>query len=173
MLAQLRSATGPNFHPPDYHTFKAPPPQQTMPDVNAPPAPLFTEPFSTDDTGNHPYPPQVTVGGSGMLVPLGFTGYSIVQILLALYGNLLLFALYAAWLAVAFVELSQREDLSAGRRLGWGAVTLAVPILGPIAYYFAGGSKLSRGFRLALVVGAPLLCLVLTVLLVVIASFTL
>lgn len=50
---------------------------------------------------------------------------------------------------------------------------LAVPILGPIIYCFAGGSRLSRGFRLAPVVGAPLLCLVLTVLLMVVASYTL
>ena len=108
-----------------------------------------------------------------MLQPLGFTGYSVVQILLSLYGNLLLFALYAAWLAVAFVELAQRDDLSGGKRLGWGTLVLALPILGPILYYFAGGSKLSRGFKLALIVGAPLLCLLVTVLLMVLASFTL
>lgn len=108
-----------------------------------------------------------------MLAPLGFTAYSIVQILLSLYGNLLLFALYAAWLAVAFVELSQRTDLSGGQRLAWGALTLGVPIVGPIVYYFAGGSKLSSRFRVALVVGAPVLCLVVTGLLMVVASYTL
>lgn len=108
-----------------------------------------------------------------MLQPLGFTGYSIVQILLSFYGNAVLFALYAAWLAVAFVELSQRQDMSAGRKLGWGALALAVPILGPILYYFLSGSKLSARFRLALVVGAPLLCLLIAVLLMVVASFTL
>ena len=107
-----------------------------------------------------------------MLLPLGFTAYSIVQILLSLYGNLLLFALYSAWLAVAFVELSQRSDLSTGKRFGWGALVLAVPIIGPIVYYFAGGSKLSRNFRLGLVVGAPLLCLALTVVLLFVAVYT-
>lgn len=108
-----------------------------------------------------------------MLAPLGFTGYSVVQILLSLYGNLLLFALYAAWLAVAFVELAHRDDLASGRRLGWGALVVGVPILGPIVYYFAGGSKLSQRFRLGLVVGAPVLCLVITAILMVIANFTL
>jgi hypothetical protein len=108
-----------------------------------------------------------------MLLPLGFTGYSIVQILLSLYGNLLLFALYSAWLAVAFVDLGQRADLSAGRKLGWGALALGVPLLGPILYYFAGGSKLSSRFRLALVVGAPVFCLLATVLLMAVAYFTL
>lgn len=108
-----------------------------------------------------------------MLQPLGFTGYSIVQILLSLYGNLLLFAIYSAWLAVAFVELSQRKELSGRARLGWGTLALAIPILGPILYYFAGGSKLTTRFRLGLVVGAPVLCLVITVLLMVLASYTL
>ena len=108
-----------------------------------------------------------------MIAPLGFTAYSIVQILLSLYGNLVLFALYSAWLAVAFVELVQRTDLSTGRRIGWGALMVGIPLIGPIAYYFAGGSKLSRGLRLALVVGAPVLCLLVTALLMVVAYFTL
>lgn len=108
-----------------------------------------------------------------MLLPLGFTSYSIVQILLSLYGNLLFFALYSAWLAIAFVELAHREDLRTGGRLGWGVVTLGLPVIGPILYYFASGSKLSPRFRLALVLGAPALCLLVTVALLVVASYTL
>lgn len=108
-----------------------------------------------------------------MFQPLGFAGYSIVQILLSFYGNALFFALYAAWLAVAFVELGQRQDLAGGRKLGWGALVLAVPVIGPIVYYFAGGSKLSTRFKLALIIGAPVLLLVVTVLLLVLASYTL
>ena len=107
-----------------------------------------------------------------MFQPLGFTTYTVVQVLLALYGNLLIFALYAAWLAVAFWELSQREDIPAGRKLGWGAAVLVIPILGPLAY-FVTGSKLTRGFRLALLLGAPLLCLVITVVLMIVAQSTL
>ncbi len=108
-----------------------------------------------------------------MFQPLGFTGYSLVQILLSFYGNALLFALYAAWLTIAFIELSQRQDMTGRRKLGWGVVVLAVPVLGPILYYFVGGSKLSTRFRLALIVGAPALCLVVAVLLMVLASYTL
>jgi hypothetical protein len=48
-----------------------------------------------------------------------------------------------------------------------------VPLVGPILYYFAGGSKLSRDFRLGLVVGAPLLTVLLTLLLLAVAHFTL
>ena len=108
-----------------------------------------------------------------MFQSLGFTGYSVVQILLSFYGNALLFALYAAWLAVAFVELGQRQDMSGGKKLGWGVLVLAVPILGPIIYYFASGSKLSTRFKLALLIGAPVLLLLVTVLLMVLASYTL
>ena len=108
-----------------------------------------------------------------MLQPLGFTPFSIVQLLLSLYGNLLLFALYGVWLTMAIWELGHRDDISQAQRLGLGALVIGLPILGPIIYYFAGGSKLSRGFRLGLVVGAPLFCILVTVLLLVIASFTL
>jgi hypothetical protein len=157
----------------DYTKIRAPQAQPSMRDVNAPPGPIFTDPITIDDTPQGALPHAVPRGGSNMLLPLGFTAYSIVQILLSLYGNLVLFALYAAWLAVAFVELAQRSDLSGGKRLGWGTLVVAVPLIGPIVYYFAGGSKLSRGFRLGLVVGAPVLSLVLTVLLLVVAYYTL
>ena len=180
LLAQYANtgfgAPGPSYQPPDFRKVAAPPAQPSMPDASAPPAPIMVDAFPAGTTSSSGLPPTVTAltpGGSAMLQPLGFTGYSVVQILLSLYGNLLLFALYAAWLAVAFVELSQRKEMGGGARLGWGTLVLAVPILGPIIYYFAGGSRLSRGFRLALVVGAPVLCLVITVLLMVVASFTL
>ncbi|HEX8997146.1 MAG TPA: right-handed parallel beta-helix repeat-containing protein [Ktedonobacterales bacterium] len=170
------TSPGPSFNPPDYRLAPAPPSQTAMPDVNAAPAPTLVDAYPAGVTSANGFAPVTntfTPGGSAMFLPLGFTGYSIVQILLSLYGNLLLFALYSAWLAVAFVELAHREDLRAGRRLGWGIVTLGLPIVGPILYYFASGSKLSPRFRLALVVGAPALCLLVTVLLMVVASYTL
>ncbi|HEU5439951.1 MAG TPA: right-handed parallel beta-helix repeat-containing protein [Ktedonobacterales bacterium] len=170
------STPGPSYHPPDFRLAPAPPQQPNMPDVNAPPAPIFVDPMPAVATSANGYPPAAnafTRGGPAMLQPLGFTAYSIVQILLSLYGNLLLFALYSAWLAVAFVELSQRKDLGTGGRLLWGVVTLGIPIVGPILYYFASRSQLSRRFRLGLVIGAPVLCLAVTVLLLVVASYTL
>ncbi len=170
------STPGPSFNPPDYRLVPAPPSQPNMPDVNAPPAPILVDAFPAGTTSANGFPPitnTFTPGGSAMLLPLGFTSYSIVQILLALYGNLLLFALYSAWLAVAFVDLAQRKEMGAGKKLGWGVVTLGIPIIGPILYYFVSGSQLSRRFRLALVIGAPALCLLVTVLLLVVASYTL
>jgi hypothetical protein len=168
-LATFINSRGPTFSPPDYHRIAAPRAQPGMPDVNTPPEPILLDQAPTDTGARSSAAP----GGPAMLLPLGFTSYSIVQVLLSLYGNLLLFALYSAWLAVAFVELGQRTDLSTGRKLGWGAVALGVPLLGPILYYLVGGSKLSGRFRLALVVGAPLLCLLATVLLIVVAYYTL
>lgn len=170
------NSPGPSFNPPDYRLAPVPPAQTTMPDVNAPPAPIIVDAFPTDAPFTNNYPTvaeTLTPGGSAMFLPFGFTAYSIVQILLSLYGNLLLFALYAAWLAVAFFELAHREDLSGGKRLMWGVVTLGIPIVGPILYYFLSGSKLTPRFRLALVIGAPALCLLVTVLLLVVASYTL
>jgi hypothetical protein len=52
------------------------------------------------------------------------------------------------------------------------AVLVAIPILGPIAYYFFGRSGLSRSFRVMFVIGAPLLYLAVTGLLLWIASLS-
>jgi len=173
------STPGPSYNPPDYRQAPAPAAQPNMPNVNAGPGPIFTDAFPEDTTSNDGISPAVAAytsgysGGTAMFQPLGFTGYSIVQILLSFYGNALFFALYAAWIAVAFVELGQRQELSAGKKLGWGALVLAVPVIGPFVYYFASGSKLSTRFKLALLIGAPVLLLLVTVLLMVLASYTL
>lgn len=171
LFARFMFASGPNYHSTDFRQVPAPPAQATMPDVNADRGPIFTVPF-TLSTDAAALPTGVGKGGSAMFQPLGFTTYTVLQLLLALYGNLLIFALYAAWLAIAFWELSQRSDLSSGGKLGWGAAVLAIPILGPLAYYVTG-SKLTRGFRLALLIGAPVLCIVITVVLMIVAQSTL
>ena len=173
LLSRYLFASGPSYQRRDYRTVPAPPAQQNMPDITAGPAPIINVPITFDDHVNGGLPAAVGKGGTGMLAPLGFTGYTVVQVLLGLYGNWSLFALYAVWLAIALYELSQRKEESTAQRLGWGALIVGIPIIGAIIYYFAGGSRLSRGFRLALVVGAPLLCLAITIALMVIASFTL
>ena len=92
------------------------------------------------------------------------------QILLGLYGELLPIAIYAAWLSLGFWDLARNEKLSTPARLCWMAALVAVPILGPIAYYLVGRSQLSRSFRLMFVLGAPVLYLAVTGLLVWLAS---
>ena len=105
-----------------------------------------------------------------MLQPLGFTAYTIFQILLAFFGNFLFFTLYATWVAIALWEIAHRKELSTRAQFGWGALVLAVPIIGPIVYYFAGKSQLSRNVRLGLVVGAPLLLIAISVVMVALAG---
>jgi hypothetical protein len=163
----------PNYTSRDWRTVPAPPAelQPNMPDVHAPRGDIFTEPFPL--AANMPrngIPPQVPSGGPSMLQPLGFTAYTLLQILLAFFGNLLFFTLYAAWVAIALWEIAHRKELSTRAQLGWGALVLAVPIIGPIVYYFAGKSQLSRNVRLGLVVGAPLLLIVVTVALVLLSG---
>jgi hypothetical protein len=164
---------GPGRRSPDYRALPAPTAQPDMPDPAAPPGPIFTERFPAGTTAAGGLPAAITRGGAAMLAPFSFSAYWMIQSLLTLYGNLILFALYAVWLSVGFVELGQHSDLTSRARLGWGTVLVAVPVIGPILYYFAGGSKLSRGFKLGLVVGAPALALLLTMLLLITASFTL
>jgi len=164
---------GPKYTSHDWRTLPAPPAdvQPNMPDVSAPRGDIFTEPFPlAASLTRNGVPPQVPSGGPSMLQPLGFTAYTIFQILLALFGNFLFFTLYAAWVAIALWEIAHRDDLSGGARLGWGALVIAIPILGPIVYYFAGKSKLTRGVRLGLVVGAPLLLIAVTVALVLLST---
>ena len=92
------------------------------------------------------------------------------QFLLGLYAELLPVALYAAWLSLGFWDLARNEKLSNAAKLLWMVVLVVIPILGPIAYYFFGRSQLSRSFRVMFVIGAPVLYLAVTGLLVWIAS---
>ncbi|HEV2458157.1 MAG TPA: hypothetical protein VGS80_07305, partial [Ktedonobacterales bacterium] len=158
---------------PDYRALPAPATQPTRPNPNAAPGPIFTERFPSGTITPDGLPPATARGGSAMLIPFGFSAYWIIQSLLTVYGNLILFAIYAAWLSMGYLELGRRRDLTGGARLGWGALLVGVPAIGPILYYFAGGSKLSRGVKLSLLIGAPAAALLLTALLLVVANFTL
>ncbi len=73
-----------------------------------------------------------------------------------LYAYLLPFALYAAWIALAAWDLTRREALSAGGRVGWLAVVLLVPFLGPVLYYALGRSPIPAHVRWTLVGGGLL-----------------
>ena len=84
-----------------------------------------------------------------MGIPLSST----LTTVLGLYAYVFPLALYAAWIAIAMWDLVRREEVSDRRRIGWMAVVLVVPLLGPIAYFAAGGSAISRAMRVFLVVG--------------------
>src|SRR5206468_3999797 len=92
-------------------------------------------------------------------VPLGPLGST----LLGLYAYVLPLALYAAWISVAMWDLIRR-DLSDRRRIGWMALVLAVPVIGPVAYFGLGGSPIPRAVRWFLVVGGIVIYLVVAAL---------
>lgn len=133
-----------------------------MPDVTGPARPIFPDLrlFQLLPVAQAPDVDSATPSG----------GAAVFQLLLGLYGELLPVAIYAAWLALGFWDLARNEKLSHPARLGWMAALVAVPILGPVAYYLFGRSQLSRSFRLMFVLGVPVLYLAITGLLVWVAS---
>ncbi len=172
-FARYLYANSPSFHPRDWRTLEeqaipASQNQPQMPDVNGPALPIFPDLALF----NLPQAAQVPNVASADLTPLTFGGASVFHFLLGLYAELLPIAIYAAWLALGFWDLARNEKLSNAARLGWMAVLVAIPILGPIAYYFFGRSSLSRSFRVMFVIGAPLLYLAVTGLLLWAASLS-
>src|SRR5262249_11409193 len=125
--------------------------QPQMPNVTGPARPIFPDLRLFD----LPQVAQVPALESASLLPASFGGAAVFQMLLGLYGELLPIAIYAAWLALGFWDLARNEKLSHLARFGWMAALVAVPILGPVAYYLFGRSQLSRSFRLMFVLGAP------------------
>lgn len=100
---------------------------------------------------------EVTVLGVSMSsAPLG--------IVLALYAYLLPALLYVAWVAIAAWDLMRREDTPVRRRALWLLPVIAIPLVGPIAYFALGGSPIPRILRLTLVLGGIVVYLVVTVL---------
>ena len=84
--------------------------------------------------------------------------------LLGLYGYILPFVLYAAWVAISLWDLVRREDIADRRRFGWMTLVLLMPFLGPVVYLVAGGSPIKRSIRLYLVFGAMSMYLVIAAL---------
>jgi plastocyanin len=70
---------------------------------------------------------------------------SVWQVVFGLYGYLLPFALFAAWIALALWDLARRDDLGRAATIVWIAVVLVVPFLGVIAYHALGRPKLPAG----------------------------
>lgn len=75
------------------------------------------------------------------------------SVFFGLYGYLLPFVLLAAWTALALWDIARREDLSRGAGIGWIAVILLVPFLGPIAYHLFSRSPIPGWLRGAMIGG--------------------
>ena len=115
---------------------------------SAVPGPHEITPLSEVRAG-HGYAPQVTKEVTLMGIPLTSTLTTVV----GLYGYVFPLALYASWIAIALWDLIRREELTDRRRIGWMALVLIVPVVGPAAYFLGGGSAISRSVRIFLVVG--------------------
>jgi plastocyanin len=137
----------------------APPPQPGMPGDAAAAPPTLAIP---GDTVPQPYTirpvrdirqvSDATVGAdlAAMGVPLATSWWSL---LIGLYGYILPFVLYAAWVAIALWDLIRQEAVPLPHRTRWMLVVLVVPFVGPLLYFAFGGSPIPRQLRLILTVG--------------------
>ena len=78
------------------------------------------------------------------------------QILFGVYGYFLPFILLAAWSVLAFIDISNREDLPRSRAIIWIAIILLVPFVGAVAYHIIGGSRLALWLRWSIIGGGAL-----------------
>lgn len=169
LLAKVFAALGGHYNPGDWRTAPAAPAQPQMPFAatalvtlaipeTAVPGPhqvrsLEATLAATSSSGS--VRREFTIMG----IPLGPLGST----LLGLYAYVLPLALYAAWISIALWDLIRRE-LSDRRRIGWMALVLAVPVIGPIAYFGFGGSQIPSAVRWFLVLGGIAIYLVVVVL---------
>lgn len=144
-----------------WKTVSAPADQPGMPDPTINPQGIITaaEGTSLDMTvAPSLITPHIALGGLGLATPF-------FEIILGFYMYYLPLALYAAWLSVATWDIVRRTEMKGGARIGWLALVYLVPVLGPIAYYLLGRSSIPRLTRIVLVIGAPIVYLLLSVVL--------
>jgi plastocyanin len=146
-----------------------PPPAAALPSMPGDPGAAPPDPAIPDDVVPGPYRirpvseirsaggPAVGKEVSLMGVPLATSWWSL---LLGLYGYILPFVLYASWVAVAMWDLIRRETEPTSTRIGWIAVVLLIPFVGPLLYYAMGRSPIPASMRLALTAGGALAYLV-------------
>ena len=143
----------------DYASEPAPPAQPQMPDALGAPAVLAVPETAVPGSWAVRSIDQVhAAAGVVIAAPrevtiMGIPLTSTLTTILGLYGYVFPLVLYASWIAIALWDLVRREELSERRRIGWMAVVLAVPVIGPVAYFVAGGSDISRAVRWFLVAG--------------------
>jgi Phospholipase_D-nuclease N-terminal len=85
------------------------------------------------------------------------------SLLLGLYGYVLPFVLYTSWVAIAIWDLVRRETEPNRTRIGWIAVVLLVPFVGPLLYFALGRSPIPATMRLAVTAGGIVVYLVFVV----------
>jgi len=162
LLARFAQALGGHYPSGDWRSEPAPPAQPGMPDsIGAPPVLAipgasvpggYTIRSVADLEAIDPHGASAPATKEVMILGIPLT--SGLGTILGLYGYVLPLVLYAAWVTISLWDLVRREELAAGRRLGWMTVVLVVPFLGPVLYLVAGGSPIDRAVRWFLLVGA-------------------
>ncbi len=92
------------------------------------------------------------------------------SLLLGVYAYLLPLILYVAWVSIALWDLIRQDALSNRRRIGWMAIVLLVPLLGPILYYVIGRSPIPRSLRAMLVAGGMAIYILIAALAIVVGG---
>ncbi len=150
----------------DWKKVPAPAPQPGMPDPTIDPQGIFTtidgRPLDMTVAATS-VSPGITLGGLGLATPF-------FEVILGFYMYYLPLALYAAWISVATWDIVRRGEMKGGTRIGWLAVVYFIPVLGPLAYYLFGKSEIPRLTRFALAIGAPIVYLIISVLLLLFIS---
>jgi plastocyanin/uncharacterized membrane protein YhaH (DUF805 family) len=143
----------------DYRAEPAPPPQPQMPDARGAPAILAVPELAVPGPWAIRSIDQIHEAASPVaaapreVLLMGIPLSSTLTTILGLYGYVFPLVLYAAWIAIALWDLVRRDELKDRNRIGWMAVVLIVPVIGPVAYFVAGGSPISRAIRWFLVLG--------------------
>jgi len=149
---------------PDYRHQPPAPDQPTMPDPEtAPPRPAIPDEAVPGRYEIRPVEaievapgPEVVKEPTLMGMPLSTSWGSM---LLGLYGYVLPFVIYAAWVAIAMWDLVRQEGLPIPFRARWMLLVLVVPFAGPLLYFAFGRSPIPRQLRLVLTVGAVVIYL--------------
>jgi len=174
-LALFIQAQGGNFPKGDWRAAPTPPAQESMPDLGSqipdPAVPEIGVPGPTAQNIGRPGSPtgqkrsqEVTVLGISIAAPTWW------GLLLATYAYLLPLILYVAWVSIGIWDIVRREHLRRGRQIGWMAVLLLVPFLGPILYFAAGRSPIPASLRTMLVAGGLAIYIVVAVAAILIGS---
>ncbi|HVW67750.1 MAG TPA: right-handed parallel beta-helix repeat-containing protein [Steroidobacteraceae bacterium] len=158
-IAQIRAG---RFTLSDYRTRPIPGPQPNMPGGAAaavvPAVHAFQDHHFAIESIKTPGP-----GGkrSARLPPSLFSTIlpvTVFQVWYVIYLYLLPILLSAAWIILSILSLS--KDTAAGRKVGWSAVLLAIPLLGGAFYLTTRREPEGRAARLAVVIAGALIWLV-------------
>ena len=158
----------------DYQTWPAPGPQPTMPGADSPPEPavdVFVQPDL--DMIEVPQLPdgveirarEVTMSGVPVSDPTLFT------VLFSLWAYFLPLALVATWFALAIWDIVRRqEEMGKGATIAWLAAIFLIPILGVIAFFVFGRSRIPAYLRWTLIAGGIVAYLIVLVVLVLVSG---